>query len=351
MPSTPDNDRPRAEIVAHRRRWGGLRRVAGAIVWAGLGLASVWAIAALAFDVRLPWLRLPLATAYGVGLVAVWLRARRSWKLALTAGAFGVVLAWWLSLPPANDRNWQPDVVVLPWAEISGNRATIHNIRHCAYRTETDFDVRHYDRTFELDRIRSADLFLVYWGSPHIAHTMMSFGFEGGEHVCISIETRKEKGESYSAVRGFFRQFELAYIIADERDVVRLRTNFRQGEEVYLFRLRSTPAGARQLLLEYLARANHLKDHPEWYNAVTDNCTTGIRMQRTAADRMPWDWRLLANGHGDTLLYEQGLVATDLPLATVKERGHINSRAKAAPADETFSQRIRDGLPAMTRPK
>jgi hypothetical protein len=178
---------------------------------------------------------------------------------------------------------------------------------------------------------------------------MMSFGFEGGEQVCISIETRKEKGESYSAVRGFFRQFELAYIIADERDVVRLRTNFRQGEEVYLFRLRSTPAGARQLLTEYLQRANHLRDHPEWYNAVTDNCTTGIRMQRTAAERMPWDWRLLANGHGDVLLHERGLLATDLPISVLKQRSHINDRAKAAPADESFSQRIREGLPAVTR--
>jgi hypothetical protein len=351
MPPSPFDNRPRTVAGSPRRRFGRLRGLARVLAWVVLVPASIWAVAALYFDLPVAGLRVPLATLYGLGVVAVWIRARRPWKLIITAAAFAGVLAWWFSLRPSNDRNWLPDLAVLPWAEISGSRVTIHHIRHCEYRTETDFDVRHYDRTFDLDRLRTADLFLVYWGSPHIAHTMMSFGFDGGEHVCISIETRKEKGESYSAVKGFFRQFELAYVIADERDVVRLRTNFRQGEEVYLYRLRSTPAGARQLLLEYLARANHLREHPEWYNAVTDNCTTGIRMQRTAADRIPWDWRLLANGHGDALLYERGLIATDLPLAALKERSHINARAKTAPPDETFSQRIREGVPAATRPE
>jgi len=175
----------------------------------------------------------------------------------------------------------------------------------------------------------------------------VSFGFEGGEQLCFSIETRKEKGEGYSAVKGLFRQFELIYVAADERDVVRLRTNYRQGEEAYLFRLQATPAQVRELFLGYIRRLNNLVQRPEWYSAVTQNCTTGIRMQRTAAERAPWDWRMLANGHGDELLYERGVIPTNLPLAELKRQVHINARAREAGNEADFSSRIRQGLPGL----
>jgi hypothetical protein len=259
------------------------------------------------------------------------------------------VLAWWFSLRPSNDRDWQRDVAVLPWAEFFGDRVTLHNIRNCDYRTETDFDVHHYDKTFDLSRLQTVDLYLVSWGSPHIAHTMVSFGFENGDYICISIETRKEKGEGYSAVKGLFRQFELTYVIADERDVVRLRTNYRQGEEAYLYRLRVTPEQARALFAAYLDRANMLRDHPEWYNALTSNCTTNIRLAAHAAGgSAPWDWRILANGHSDQMLYERGRLAAGLPFAELKERCHINARARAADQSPDFSNLIRSGLPGIT---
>ena len=248
-------------------------------------------------------------------------------------------------MKPSNERDWQPDVAVLPYADIAGNQVTIHNIRNCDYRTETDFAVRHYDKTFNLDDLRTVDLFLVTWGSPHIAHTMVSFGFLNGDYVCFSIETRKEKGEDYSAMKGFFRQFELTYVIADERDLVRLRTNYRQGEEACLYRVRMTPEQARTLFLDYLERANALRERPEWYNALTDNCTTAIRTQRAAADRQPWDWRMLLNGHLDELLYERGMIATNLPFAELKKQSLVNARAQAADQDPAFSQRIRQNLP------
>ena len=227
-------------------------------------------------------------------------------------------MAWWFTLQPSNERDWQPDVAVLPYADINGNQVTLHRIRNCDYRTETDFDVRYYDKAFDLDKLRTADLYMVYWGSPHMAHTMVSFGFEGGDYVCFSIETRKQKGEGYSAVKGLFRQFELIYIVGDERDLVRLRTNYRQGEEVYLFRLTGSPEKVRAFFLDYLRRVNDLHRRPEWYSAITHNCTTSIRMQRAAADRAPWDWRMLVNGYGDELLYERGTIATNLPLAELK---------------------------------
>jgi hypothetical protein len=329
---------------------GGLRWLRGAAVffgWCGLVLVTLWAAAALYFDVRVAWLRAPLAAAYGLGMLAVWVCVRRPLKAFITAGGFALVLLWWFSLQPANERDWQPDLAVLPYADIVGNKVTIHNIRNCDYRTETDFDVRHYDKTFDLDKLRTVDLFLVYWGSPHMAHTMVSFGFEGDDYVCMSIETRKEKGEGYSAAKGLFRQFELTYVIADERDLVRLRTNYRSGEDAYLYRARMTPEQGRRFLLNYLQRANDLRERAEWYNAMTGNCTTAIRTQRAAADRAPWDWRMLVNGHLDELLYERGTIATNLPFAELKQRCLINPRAKAADKADDFSKQIREGVPGV----
>jgi hypothetical protein len=311
------------------------------------GAATLWAAAALYFDVRVSWLRLPLAVIYGLGILAVWILVRRPWKMVVTGIGFMVVLSWWLSLQPSNNRDWLPDVAVLPFADITGNQATIHNIRNCDYRTETNFDVHHYDKTFDLDALRTVDLYLVTWGSPHIAHTMVSFGFTNGDYVCFSIETRKEKGEDYSAVRGLFRQFELTYIIADERDLVRLRTNYRQGEEVCLYRLQMTREQGRQLFLDYLRRVDELHERAEWYNALTGNCTTAIRTQRNVADRAPWDWRMLLNGHLDELLYERGTIANNLPFAELKKLSNINPRAKAADQAADFSQQIRKGLPGF----
>ncbi|MGO9585646.1 MAG: DUF4105 domain-containing protein [Limisphaerales bacterium] len=324
-----------------------IRRMAASWLWVLLALLTLWAVAALWLDVRVLWLRVPLAAIYGLGMLAVWWLVRRPWKAVITAAGFVLVLAWWFSLKPSNDRDWQPDVAVLPYADVAGNQVTVHNIRNCDYRTETDFDVQHYDKTFNLDALCSVDLYLVTWGSPHIAHTMVSFGFTNGDHVCFSIETRKEKGESYSVVKGLFRQFELTCIVADERDLVRLRTNYRQGEEACLYRLHATPAQGRKLFLDYIQRINSLRDRAEWYNAITDNCTTAIRTQRAASDRAPWDWRMLVNGHLDELLYERGMIDTNLPFAELKKWSNINARAKAADKAVDFPKQIRKGLPGF----
>lgn len=328
-----------------------LRWILTVLIWIVLGLATLWALAALRFDVRISWLQLPLVAAYGLGVLAVWIWVRRPWKAVATAAAFVLVLTWWFSLQPANSRNWQPDVAVLPYADITGNAVTIHNIRNCDYQTETNYEVRYYDRTFDFARLHAVDLYLVTWGSPDIAHTMVSFEFTNqlasSDHVCFSIETRKEMGEGYSALKGMFRQFELVYIIADERDVVRLRTNYRHGEEARLYRLQVAREQGRTLFLDYLRRANALHDHAQWYNALTDNCTLGIRAQRAAADRMPWDWRMLLNGHLDELLYERGLLDTNLPFAELKKLSNINAKAQAAGQASDFSRQIRQGLPGF----
>jgi hypothetical protein len=283
-----------------------------------------------------------------LGTVVIFVRVRPWWLarvIFLTAAA--LVIGWFLLIPPSNDRDWQPDVAILPLAEINNDQVTIHNIRNCDYRTETDYTVQHYDKTFDLRKLQSVDFYVVYWGSPMIAHTMLSFGFDGGEYVCFSIETRKEKGEAYSAIKGFFRQFELTYVIGDERDLVRLRTNFR-GEQVYLYRLAADPGVARSVFLDYLKEVNRLKDHPEWYNAATSNCTTNIRGHtKPYARNARFDWRILVNGHIDEMAYERKALDQTLSFSELKARSLINERAKTANADSTFSIRIRQGLPGF----
>jgi Domain of unknown function (DUF4105) len=238
------------------------------VVWVGralvgLGCSAVlgWMALAIYFDFSLlgpPSLRAALGVLVPVGaVVALFLVRPRRWVLAGILGAFVVVLAAWLAIPPSNERDWQPDVATLAFADIHEDRVLVHNVRNAEYRTETDYTVRLEDRAPDLSKLRSLDLFLIQWGSPLIAHTIMSWGFEGDQYLAISIETRKEKGEQYSALRGFFRQYELIFVVADERDVVRLRTNFR-GEDVHVYRLDVPPADARVLLLRYLQEVNHL---------------------------------------------------------------------------------------------
>jgi hypothetical protein len=316
-------------------------------------LASAWGVLALLYAGHedLATARATAAAAFVLGSLAAFIWLRPIWRaLAAWSVGFLAIVAWWATIQPSNDRDWQPDVAKLAWAEVSGDRMTFHNIRNFDYRSETDFTPRYEDRVYDLSKLRGLDIFMSYWGSPAIAHTIMSWEFEGSPPLAISIETRKDKGQEYSAVKGFFRHYEIIYIAADERDVVRLRTNYR-GENVYLYRLKATPGEARALLMDYIASMNALVDTPEFYNALVDNCTTSIRQHvkhaAEGAERTvpPIDWRLLANGYGDRMLYERGNIDTRLSFAELRAKSHVNTRAKGLDRDPRFSQGIREGLP------
>ncbi len=306
-----------------------------------------WAAAAL-------WIDGPASRAVAGGLIVAFSSAaltillvvRPMWR---ALGAFAVLLAlvvtWWLWIPPSNDRDWEPSVARAPRFAVDGDRLTIENLRNFDYRSETDLDEVWETRTYDLSKLTGVGLFLSYWSSPFIAHTIMTWTFEDGPPLAISIETRKEVGEEYSAVLGFFRQFELYYVVADERDLVRLRTNYR-GEDVYLYSLEVEPETARRLLLNYVARINELAREPAWYNAATHNCTTTIRHHMEAIGATgPWDYRFLANGHLDELAYERGAIDTSLPFAELRARSNIVERAIDADDAPDFSLAIRRGLP------
>lgn len=319
-----------------------------AVAWlVGAGCAT-WATGAFFFDSPWPSLRPWAAVSLALAFVAAVVLLPWSWlKLGALFGGFGLVLAWWLTLQPSNTRDWQPDVARTAWAGIDGDTVTIHDVRNCDYRTVTDYTPRWETRTVRLSQLTGVDVSTIYWGSPWIAHVIVSFRFADALPVCFSIETRMEVGESYSALAGFYRRYELIYVVADERDVLRVRTNFRpgasgQGEDVHLYRTTDTPAQARVRFLEYVHALNTLHDQPRWYNAVTANCLTSIRTQSDPAHRNRWDWQLLLNGKMDRLLYKRGdLVTNGLPFPELKARSLINPAARAAGDSPDFSRLIR----------
>lgn len=313
-----------------------------------VALATFWSCAAIWIDgpesdaiAGAMAASLVLLTIVAFALLRPRIKAFGVWLLGLA-----VVLFWWLELPASNQRAWLPDVAELPTAEFHGDLVTIRNVRNFEYTSESDYVARWEDRTIDLAKIRGVDLFLSYWSSPYIAHTIASWDIEGDRPLAISIETRKERGETYSAVLGFFRRFELYYVVADERDLVGLRTNFR-GEEVYLYRMAMAPEYARALLVDYLEDVNSIARQPRWYNALSHNCTTMI--QHHAMHVLPdshWDWRILVNGLIDQMGYERGSINTSLPFEELRKRSNVVARANAAGISPEFSSRIREGLPA-----
>jgi hypothetical protein len=282
-------------------------------------------------------------------LLAFVFLPRRLRTLAGFLVVFAGIVVWWLSIPASNDRNWQPDVAVLPYAVVKGEQVTIYNIRNLNYRTETDFDLRYYDKTLDLGRLDSVDLIAIYWMGDAIAHIMISFGFQEKDFVTFSIETRKEEGEKYSTLKGFFKQYELIFIVGDERDLIRVRTDYRKPQEdVYLYRTRMTPENSRKFFMEYVRQINSMKENPEWYNTLTTNCTTDVvRLIRSFGGRARYNWKVLLSGYAPQYAYEQGSLDTRIPFEELRKLSYINPKARAIGGDPEFSRKIRAGLPRM----
>lgn len=315
------------------------------LLWIAIIAAACWSFAALAVDMPGAPLRVGASCLLALVLTGIIWRVRGRWMKAAAAFVpLFLVLVWWLGLSPSNDRAWQADVAKLAFADIDGDIITVHNVRNAEYRTESDYTPHWETRRYDLRQLRGIDLFITYWGSPWIAHPILSFDFGTGGHLAISVETRKEVGEEYSALLGFFRQYELIYVMADERDLIRLRTNYRVGETVYLYHTTATPEVARAVFVSYLQTVNAMVKQPVWYNAITSNCTTGIRIHTAGIDGAgapDWNWRLLLNGKADEYAYAHGRMAGDLPFVALKAQAEINAVARTADQAVDFSEIIR----------
>jgi hypothetical protein len=328
-------------------------RILGRAVWllafVILCFLSVWAAAAIYFDFPAASLSLPAAMIYVVSVLAVLFFLRFIWtSLGICFVLFAGVAFWWWSIQASGKRNWQPEVAETAWTERDGDKITIHNFRNFDYQPGQPARPRWETKVVDLSQLQAVDLYINFWGPTLICHPIASFQFGPTDHVAISVETRMAQGQTYSMIRGFFKQFELTYIVADERDVIRVRTNYRH-EQLYLYRTSVGSDRARRLFLKYLQSVNAIHARPQFYNAVTDNCTTNVRTHTaaTTAKPAPWDWRMLLNGTVDELVYQNGGFASHLPFAELKQMSLIDAKAQAAEQAPDFSERIRIGLPGF----
>ena len=307
-------------------------------------VAVFWATLALHFAPLVP-------PPWGDGLAALMLLAtivafaglRLVQATLVTLFAPALVLLAFLQLRPTNNRLWEKEYAVLASATRDGNVLRVTNIRNFAWTSPSTAIASYYDATFDLNDVQGVDLVLSYWAGDTIAHVFVSFAFSDGRHLAASVETRRAAGQDYSTLGGFFRDYELTYVIADERDLIGVRTDVRR-ERVYLYRLHVAPQVPRQLLLSYLEKANALAKAPEFYNTVADNCTSNV-ISRIAAmpgsvGRPPYSWKLLASGYTDSYAYELGRLNTSLPFPELKQRSRI-VRGTGASIGPNFSSEIR----------
>jgi len=311
---------------------------------------SAWGALAL-------WFRLPVPEelrAFAAGLFAVLglaaiaaLFVRRSLiALSIFALVFGALLVWWSTIRPPADGDWAPDVARQTTGTIDGDILTLTDLRDFEWRSDSDFTERWSKRSYDLSKLKTLDLFLAYWGGPEMAHVIMSFGFEDGDHIAWSVEVRREKTSKFSPIADAFKSHTLIYLATTERDSVRLRSNVR-GEDVRLYRLNTPPEQARVLLAQYVFEATALAAEPKFYNSITANCATVVfKIMRAAGGTFPFDWRLVVNGFLPGYLYDHRVVVTAMPLSELIERARISENARAADLSSDFSRAIRVGVPS-----
>lgn len=312
-----------------------------AALWGGLAIHYAVDLPALFFGLLITiWVSTTLVALWGL-----WAPRRRPHAVWVFVVLFACLLGGWWSLQPSQERDWTDDVAQRLRAEVHGHQVTLHNVRNFNWRSDSDYQPRWETRHYDLERLVSADLALSYWMGPHIAHSLVSFTFDDGSRIVFSLEIRKQKGESFSALGGFFRKFEQTLVAADERDILRVRTNVR-GEDMYLYRLAISPAGLRKMFMGYVQQAQQLDRRADFYNTLTSNCTSIVyELASQLKPGLPVDWRLLLSGHLAEYAYDQHGLLPGYDLATLQKVGHITARARAAEQSADFSTRIRTGMP------
>jgi hypothetical protein len=335
--------------------WQRILRIASRVlVTLIVGIAATWGVFALWYQLpsghALKTLGVTLWVASSITvLVALWGRRIAQGLLGFSA-VFAILLVWWHQLPPSNDYIWADDVAQMTSGIVEGQHVTLHNVRNFDWRSDSDYTPRWETRHYDLDKLRSVDMIVSYWSGPAIAHMLVSFGFDNADYVVFSVEIRRRMGEDFSEIGGFFKEFELSIVAADERDVIRVRTNVR-GEDDYLYRIQMPVSAIRSLFLAYIDQANSLVHAPRFYNTVTANCATlAYHMMKRIVGYLPWNYSLLLTGYLPEYVYRIGGLTSGYSFEELRARGRITERARAADSSASFSTDIRRGIPTVAAP-
>jgi len=330
------------------------RRLFFSLLWMCVVIFFVWSVGAIYYLTWLPWIiRAPLSAGYFVGAIFLWrkLPNKRRWLSFASASIVAIYLVT-LTQRPANDRDWVAEQVRMPAITVNANHVQIRNFRHTTYRSETDFDPEFRDFDFKLDELDNV-WFLVqrFTALDGLAHTFISFGLktdDGPKFFSVSVEIRREKGEVFSPIRGLYRQFEVMYVVGDERDLIGVRTNIREADRVYMYRVNATPEQVRKLFLEVADRARKLETEPEFYNTMLNNCTNNIvshTYKLTPEPINPLDPRIAIPGYSARFAYAMELIGNqEQSFAELQAQCRIDEVAKRAGITVNFSLDIRSGL-------
>ncbi|WP_250624292.1 DUF4105 domain-containing protein [Pinirhizobacter soli] len=317
----------------------GMELLAAALVAAIVFVSGAWGALALWYHGS----RLALG-AYLIAVVAciaAIVLFGHAWPLVAWGLVLLSLLGWWWRIAPSNDRDWADDVARTLTGRIDGDMAQLSHVRDFRWTSEDTYQVRWTNPSYDLSRLQHADAIVSYWGLRSIAHAMVSFAFDDGRHLVFSVEIRKKRGQAFSAIGGFFKQYEMILIAATEPDIIGVRTNMRM-EDTYLLPLNAHADTLRSLFVAYVDAANRLAARPEWYNTITSNCTTLVyRMARRLNPGLPMDIRLLATGYLPEYLRDAGAVDAPDGVEKLRQRSAISERARAAGLDGDFSAAIR----------
>lgn len=321
-------------------------------------LSSIWLCMAL-------WVQQPFGRWMTLVLIVVWAcfalsilgiyisrhLFSRGKDVLLYLFIFLLSLLWYFSLPALQDREWNPEVAKVLTYQRQGNIVQLHNVRNFQWQADGSYIERWESRTINLNRIQGVNIITSYWMGPQISHTLVSFDIQDARPLTFSIEIRKEKNEEFSAIGGFFRQYELSLVASDEKDIVYTRSNVRH-EQVYFFPVNMPKTQMKALFEEYLRQADELREQAKWYNTLTSNCTTLVfdMVQAVSQQQLPMDYRLLASGYLPNYLYDLGALDQTWDLKTWYQRAHVNPRARQFDQfqyqdSENFSNLLRLGLP------
>jgi hypothetical protein len=322
--------------------------IAPIMMLASVALITLWMVGAIYYDVcrATKWGRL-FAPGWAISVIWMFAAWQPLWQpFAVLLGVAALFLGWWLRQKPSHNRDWDTSVAVLPWAVREGDIITIQNIRNFDYRSLGDFTVRYKTRTFHLANLKAADLIIFNWGSPWMSHPVLVFDFNSDGRICVSIEVRYRKGQNYSILRSLYRQQELIFVVAEERDIILRRTKYGRDQEAYLYRFHASTEELRTAFLDYIEAIDSLHETPRWYHGLCANCTATF--YRLPHSRFRFDWRVLANGRLDRALYEDGRLDRTLPFQELQRVARLNDIANNAPG-AGFGDHIRRELDTRQR--